>query len=164
MRYSDKTFASFGMMVVTAWLVITALKWPFRTAMFPVAIGIPVFFLAVVEFCFSLLGKKEDEAQKKGMDSELPQEIDRATARKRTLSITLWMVGFFFLILLIGFPLAVPLFLFLYVKFKGSEGWGISLGLAAVGTGAFYGLFVWLLEVPFTEGWLQRGLRFFGIG
>ena len=164
MRYSDKTFASLGMMVITAWLVITALKWPFRTAMFPVAIGIPVFSLAVVEFCFSLFGKKEDELQTKGVDSELPEEIDRATARKRTLSICLWILGFFFLIPLIGFPFAVPLFLFLYVKFKGREGWGISFGLTAVGAGAFYALFIRLLEIPFAEGWLQRALRVLGIG
>jgi putative tricarboxylic transport membrane protein len=73
-------------------------------------------------------------------------------------------MGFFLLILLLGFPISVPLFTFLYLKLHGKEGWGMSLGLSASALACFYGLFVWLLHIPFPEGWVQKGLRAIGIG
>ena len=77
--------------------------------------------------------------------------------------IFVWIVAFFFLTILVGFHVAVPLFVFFYLKLEGKESWTLSLIVTAVTWGAFYGLFVWFLNVPFMDGWVQQGLKAVGI-
>ena len=66
------------------------------------------------------------------------------------------MLGFFAAIALLGFPVAVPLFLLLYLRLQGGEGWVLSLLLTAGVFAAFYGLFDRLLHLPFPQGWLLQ--------
>jgi hypothetical protein len=65
------------------------------------------------------------------------------------------MLGFLAGIVLVGFPVAVPLVVFLYAKLQGREPWGLSLGLALGVWGLFYGVFDRLLHLPFPAGWIQ---------
>jgi uncharacterized membrane protein YjjB (DUF3815 family) len=55
---------------------------------------------------------------------------------------------------LLGFSLAVPVTLILYLKIAGREKWPITLLLALIGWGFFYGLFEYTLHVPFPDGQL----------
>ena len=77
-----------------------------------------------------------------------------AGAQRRILVAVAWMVGFFAAVVLLGFPIAVPLFLFLYLKLQGGEGWPLSIGITLAVTALFYGLFDALLHLPFPAGWL----------
>jgi len=163
MRFSGKTWMSLSLMVIAAWAVITALKWPFTTALFPVVVGIPVFFLATSEF-FSSLSKRKETVREVSSENAIPSEekaeplpVDRA------LVAFLLIIGFFLIIALLGFLIGVPLFIFLYLKIYGREKWGISVGFTAIAWACFYGLFIWLLNIPFEEGWLQEGLHALGI-
>jgi pilus assembly protein TadC len=154
---------SFGMMVIAAWAVIKALEWPLTTALFPVVIGIPIFILATSEL-FSSLSKREEttrEVSAKGASSK-EEKPDRLPV-DRTLLAFLLILSFFLLILLVGFPIAVPLFVFFYMKIYGREKWVLSVGIAAVTWAGFYGLFVLVSNIHFGEGWLQQGLRALGI-
>ncbi len=159
MRFSGRTWMSLGTMVIAAWAVIKALSWPLTTALFPVVIGIPVFILAASELFSSL--SKRIEVSAKGAGSK-KKESERIPVSKDVLAFLL-ILSFFFLILLVGFPIAVPLFVFLYMKVYGREKWGLSAGLAAAAWGGFYGLFVLVSNIHFEEGWIQQGLRALGI-
>jgi hypothetical protein len=57
-------------------------------------------------------------------------------------------------IVLLGFSISVPLFVFLYLKLQGKESWILSVVLAAVAWVFVYGLFDQLLHLPFPQGWL----------
>ncbi len=164
MRYSRKTLMAFGVMVIAVGMIITALKWPLRTGIFVLVIGIPVFFMAMVESYLNLIEKEKGDSETSGANFEFTENTDPAVLKGRVLLIFLWMVGFFFLIVFVGFPIAVLLFFFFYLKLKGKERWGISLGLAFVGWAFFYSLFVWLLDTRFPQGLLQKTLMTFGIG
>lgn len=159
MRCTGKAYLSLSVMLIVAWMIITALEWPLRTATFLFVIGIPVFFIALLESCLNLFGKEENDIKRKEL-----KHIHKVMAKEKTLSIFLWIIGFFLLIIFFGFPLAILLFIFLYLKFKGSEGWKISLGLAVGGWGLFYVLFVLFLHVHFMDGLVQRAIRTLGIG
>jgi len=163
MTFSGRTWMSLGVMVVAAWGVIKALSWPLTTALFPVVIGIPVFILAASEF-ISSLSKSEKKDIKPSAKGAVPrkEKTERIPLRKDVLAFLL-ILSFFFLILLVGFPIAVPLFVFLYMKIYGREKWGLSAGLAAAAWGGFYGLFVLVSNIHFEEGWVQQGLRALGI-
>ena len=163
MRYSARTWMSFGVMVITAWAVIKALEWPLTTALFPVVIGIPVFILAVSEL-FSSLSKREETTREVsatgvGFKKEKPERLPV----NKTLLAFLLIFSFFLLVLLVGFPIAVPLFVFIYMKIYGREKWVLSVGIAAVAWAGFYGLFVLVSNIHFEEGWIQQGLRALGI-
>ncbi len=77
----------------------------------------------------------------------------------RTLTISCWIFGFFVAIWLLGFPTAVPIATFLYLKVGAAEQWTISLILTAFAWLFFYGLFIYLLHIPFPEGLLLSWLN-----
>ena len=80
-------------------------------------------------------------------------------ARRRTLVVFAWMASFIVLVLLAGFPIAVPIFVFLYLVMESREKLVLSIALAAAAWGAFYLLFQRLLHFPFEDGligsWFQ---------
>ncbi len=61
-----------------------------------------------------------------------------------------WILGFYGFIHIVGFPLAVPLFVFSYTKVYGG-GWILSAALAVMSWGFVFLLFDTLLHVPWPE-------------
>ena len=86
------------------------------------------------------------------MDFQFTDTVEPTLARKRTIAIIIWMLGFLALILLVGFPLAVPIFVFAYLKIAGEEPWTLTLALTAFSWVSMEGLFNRLLHLPFPEG------------
>ena len=164
MKLAGKHYMSLGLMVVTAYIVITALQWPLKAGLFPMVIGIPVFFMATAVFLLDLFEKEGEEGKgSQVLDFKLSQSDDQALTNKRTIEIFLWIFGFFVLTQLVGFSLTVPLFFIGYMRFKSKETWKLTIILAAVAWAFFYGLFIWLLDTPFMDGWIVDGLRALGI-
>jgi hypothetical protein len=156
-KFSGKAFMSLNLMVIGAWITITALKWPIKTALFPVVVGVSTFSMALVDSCLYLFGKEENDQETNRSDFDLSEDI----VRRRTLSICFWILSFFLLIVLLGFPVAIPIFFIFYFKLSGKERWGTCLGLTAVTCGAFYVIFIWLFHFPFPQGWIQKLLMTF---
>jgi hypothetical protein len=156
MKIKGRAIMSLCVAIVAVMVVLMSLKWPFKTALFPVIIGIPVALMAVMEFILSLRGQKK--AEKGGVDFKLSEDVDPQVAMKRTLVTFAWIVGFFVLIVLVGFPIAVLLFLFLNLKWQAKEGWLLTVVLTAATSVFFYGLFIRLLDIPFYEGIILRAL------
>lgn len=145
-----------AMMAVSGYAVAAAWSWPWKASLFPIVIGIPVFCLAAAEVLWVLLGSTERGAAK---DFQFSQDVPEGEALKRSAAGAGWILGFFAAIVLLGFPIAVPLFVFLYLKLQGKEGWTLSIVFAAAVWGFFYGLFDQLLHLPFPSGWLWDLLR-----
>lgn len=126
-----------------------------RAALFPLMIGIPSAVLALVAF-----GQGVFEAFFRTTEpSEAPVAAEAAIAHRRTLSISAWIVGFFLAIWLFGFTIASAVGTFLYLKFGARENWLISVVLTVIAWAFFYGLFDYMLHLPFPEGelfyWLE---------
>ena len=161
MHLKGRAVMSFCIMLVGAGVVIQASQWPFKAALFPLIVGIPVFLLALVDF-LSCAFEKSDKEQTT-IDFKFSGHEDKALERKRTVSIFLWILGFFFLVIFVGFPVAVPLFVFCYLKLEGREGWLVTLAATFITWATFYGLFVWFLNVPFMEGLIQKAFTALGV-
>ena len=131
-----------GIMLAAGYAVFAAKGWQWKAALFPLAIGIPLFFLAAIELAWTLAGK------------EVPEE----PAQKSSALPWAWMIAFLALIVLLGFPIAVALFVLVYLKVQGKEGWVFSIVLTAAVWGVFYGLFDLMLHLPFPAGWLLEWL------
>ena len=143
-------------MAVSGYGVIAATAWPWKAALFPLAIGIPLFCLAAVEALWTLFGAPPAEASE-ARDFQL--SIGQDTVR-RTLIASAWILAFFAAIVLAGFPVAVPLFVFLYLKLQARESWILSIVMTAAVWGVFYGLFDLMLHLPFPAGWLASWFGF----
>lgn len=140
-------------MLASGYGVFTAWDWPAKAALFPLAIGIPVFFLATAEAVWVLLRASEERTE--AMDFQL--STTKGALRRAAVAAG-WMLGFFAAIVLLGFPIAVPLFVLLYLKLQGREGWTLSILMTLAVWGIFYGLFDRLLHLPFPAGWIVTWL------
>lgn len=128
-------------------------SWPFRTALFPRVIALPILFLALIEWALSVWSI-EGEREGHAVDFQFTDTVEPALARKRTIAITMWTLGFLGLIVLVGFPLAVPIFVFLYLRIAGREPWTLAIVLTAISWLFMEGLFNRFLHLPFPEGWI----------
>ena len=140
MRASGGAWFSLGLAAIAGYAVVAAWSWPIKAALFPLVIGIPLFLLAVAQLVLQLRAP----------------EAPLAPERARTLATFGWMAGFIVLVVLAGFPTAVPLFVFSYLMAQRAAGWWQSLALAAAAWGVFHLLFERLLRFPF-DGGLVRG-------
>jgi hypothetical protein len=122
-----------------------------RAALFPMTIGIPTLALALLAFgqeFFAIFSHGASQAD----PSEITSPLEPALIRRRTVSIIGWTLGFFLAIWLFGFVIAVPVASFLYFRFAGGEKWWISILLSLAAWASFYGLFDYVLHLPFPEG------------
>ena len=142
MRVSGAAVFSAALAVLAAYAVYTALRWPAKAALFPLVMGIPLVALALAQML---------------IDLRAPVSEGAPAGPRAALAVLGWMVGFILLVLLLGFPLAVPIFIFGYLVLAGREHWLLSLGLAAAAWGAFHLVFQKLLHFPFEAGLLIGG-------
>lgn len=149
---------SFIIAATAGYAVVTSWAWPWKAALFPLAIGIPVFCLATAEVVWGLLGRHAQQGED-AKDFQLSAHLPGKEALRRTAIAIAWMLGFFATIVLLGFPIAVPLFVFLYLKVQGREGWLYSAIFTLVVWACFYGLFDRVLHLPFPDGWIQTSLH-----
>jgi len=136
---------------VAAFALYASWSWPFRTALFPRVVALPILFLALTEWALSVWNI-EGEREGHAVDFQLTDTVEPALARKRTIAIFLWTIGFLVLILLVGFPLAVPIFVFAYLKLSGKEPWMLTIVLTTIAWIFMEGLFNRFLHIPFSEG------------
>ena len=142
---------SLAVAALAAYALYASWSWPFRTALFPRVVALPILFLSLIEWALSVWsveGQREGHA----VDFQLTDTVEPALARNRTIAIFLWTLGFLAMILLVGFPLAVPIFVFAYLKIAGKEPWVLSLILTAIAWVFMEGLFDRFLHIPFSEG------------
>ena len=143
MRASGAAVFSAGLAAAAAYAVFTALRWPPKAALFPLVMGIPLLVLALTQIVIDL--------------REPPRREGGPGSGAAALAILAWMAGFIALVLLIGFPFAVPLLIFAYLRVAGREPWLLSIALAAAAWGIFHLLFQKLLHFPFEAGLLIGG-------
>ena len=103
MRLNGALFFSAGLALVAAYAVYAAFAWPAKAALFPLTMGIPLLALALVQVVLDL--------------REPPARGEQALANRRSAAVFAWMAGFIALVLLLGFPVAVPFFVFCYLVF-----------------------------------------------
>ena len=153
-RVGQSLFALF-ILLVMAYVVYEA-KWGFgswepRAALFPWAIGVPAFLLAGYVFIKdSLQTTRKVKVEEYHFEDE--PEVDPVVARRRTIAITCWIVGFFLAIWIIGFIPASAVATLLYLKFGAGEKWPVTLAISAGCWLFFWGMFDYALQMPFPRG------------
>ena len=133
--------------------VYLAQDWRMQARLYPWVIGIPMAILAVIQVILDLKGvQAKQSSDATPMDFQFTKDIEPALAKKRTIVMFSWLLGFLLSVWLLGFPIAIPLMMFTYLKFQGQEPWKLSIALTVIAWLFFHGLFVRLLHLPFADG------------
>jgi hypothetical protein len=155
MKIRSQAMLGIILVVFFAVFVYQAKDWRIQARLYPWAIGIPMLILAVVQVVLDLKGiepKKSGSAAP--VDVQFAARTDPVVARRRTINIFSWILGYVVSIWLIGFGYSVPLLVFLYLKVQSREKWPLSIALTASAWLFFWALFDRLLHLPFPEGQL----------
>jgi len=162
LKVRPQAILSFVFLIFFIVFVYQAQDWRLQARLYPLAIGIPMLILAIIQVILDLRGVKAKETSDGApVDFQLSQNIDPVLARNRAINIFSWIFGFFLLIWLLGFPIAIAAMMFGYLKIQSKEPWVLSIVLTAFGWICFWVLFVWLLNLPFPQGLI---LEWLGIG
>jgi hypothetical protein len=156
-RYVESLFTLLLAAVFAAG-ILDARAWPWKTAFFPMVVGIGGFVLAVILSLWIGLrggGSASDEAVPQG-DIFLDDSLRSGEALKRTLVICAWILGIVAATWLVGQPIALPLFVFLYLKVGSGESWMVSLGLTVAVAIFLMGVFDNVIHVSWYDGALLR--------
>lgn len=154
MRRNPQALFGLAILVVGIWALLATRDWPIKTALYPRVIGVPLVVLAAIEVTLNLRGHAEEKRQ--AVDLTLSETLPANVTARRTAVAFAWILGFFLTIVLLGFPVAIPVFVLAYLRLQGRESWMLSIVLAAAAWLAFYVVFDRLLHLPFAEGLLLQ--------
>jgi len=155
MRLKPQLLLDLAVIIFFVIFVYEARDWRLQARLYPWVIGIPMVGLSVIHMIRGLKGAPDKPSRQPSdapVDFQFTRGIAPALARRRALNIFSWIFGFFVGIWLLGFAIAIPGFVFLYLKVQSGEGWGRSLVLTGAAWLIFWGLFDRLLHLPFPEG------------
>jgi TctA family transporter len=153
LHFGAPTVYTIAVIVLLSLALWQSRNFGYRAGLFPWAIGIPTFFLAIAQLGRDLYGKKKKKAAASLIEN-VEEKIDPAVVRQRTIEVILWTIGFFLAIWFLGFSYAVPLTILLYLKIAGKESWQMTALVTFFSWLFYWGLFEKLLNVPFPEGLL----------
>jgi Tripartite tricarboxylate transporter TctB family len=141
--------AFIGLVIIGALFV--AREWPVRASIIILLLGGIGVILTGIQLAVDYKAMRTEKSQITRLTFEV-QAIEHQ-GRWGSLEIWAWLWGLFFAIHLIGFPIALPLFVFLYVKLYGGA-WLTTIILTAVTWGFLYGIYEYVLSVPWPKPWL----------
>ncbi len=157
MENRGHVFFSVFLISVGSYAVYSASRWSFKTGFFPLAIGIPLVILALAHLLLELFGAPERVGDP-AVEVEFSNDVAPEVARRRVIAIFSWIAGFILLVYLVSFPVAVPLFMFFYLKIQSQVSWLRSIALTAAAWGFFYTVFQRVVQLQFEPGLIQTWL------
>lgn len=156
---------AFGLVVVAVLVgfVVISVGYLPQARLAPLCIGVPTLGLMLAQMRQVWVSRRipapvvkpEGGASGAGTSSsasEKHREAAGSVTLATELSIIGWIAGFAALIWLVGFTVAIPVFLFLMVRTRFRESLAVSVGLAFAVWAGLYIAFEVLLKVPMNCG------------
>ncbi len=152
----------FTLLLLIIALVVVSISFSYseRARLIPLAVGIVVSILAILV----LIGERYPRLIR-GFDVSLTDftkgdlEVERRmkAVSKRGVgtsvrTICAWIAGFFLLIYLVGFLIAIPVFVLLFLKIYGHIRWLNTLVVTIVTWGIIYAMFKLVMKVDLFKG------------
>lgn len=163
MKASEQYAFGLVVVVVLVGFVVISVGYLPQARLAPLAIGVPTLGLMLAQMWQMWISRRkpapdvrpEDGTPGAGTCSST-EEKDTESAGSVTLATELsiigWIAGFVALIWLVGFTVAIPVFLFLMVRTRFRESLAVSVSLALAVWAGLYIAFDVLLKVPMSCG------------
>jgi len=156
MKKEETVFTLFILGVVVS---MVALTFGYRSGarLVPLLVGVVTLGLMLFISLMALFpGLAEWYRQLEGKPVRAPKKKGRQPAaevvRQREAAVVGWLLFLTGAIYFLGFLVAIPLFLFLFLKLWARESWKLSLCLSGLVVGITYFLFIYILRVPLHPG------------
>lgn len=151
LRFQPRTLLTLSLIAMFAYVVIAASDMPIQAKLYPWTIGLIALTLLTYQLVREILPSAEENSRETGVDFDFTKEEASPEGRRRALELFAWLYGFAALLWLIGYYLAIPLMVFLYLlRHRETRTIMIALPLGA-GT-ATWGVFGYFLHLPFPPG------------
>ena len=146
-------FALF-LLIIFSVATVSGWGWPDIAKIMPVYVAaMPGLFMIIVQIYREATGwETRRSTTSMDMDESGQNQLDEATARKRTLAFFAWFIGGALGIWLIGIVYALPLLVFLYALLQGKEKLLTSLIIGGCAYLVIWGLFEYMLETRWPSG------------
>lgn len=162
MSRSDRTLWDLMFAVVLLVLVSTAVlqatEWALKPRFFPLAIGLPVIGLLVLQVVQTTVALRRPSVSESGgprqattVDpSTQPDSIDEI---RLTLQISGWMLASLLAVWILGFPIGGPVAAAAFLRLGAREAWKFVIGVGS-GMALLMYILVYVLRIPFPNGLL----------
>ncbi len=144
-------------LILTAFVILTARKWPHSAGLYPLVIAIPVFVLAIADVILELLilvRGKTDATEK--FDPLTSDDLPPAVAFRGGAILFSWIGGLVLVSWLIGIPAAMPIFCCSYVLVQNYREWRTALIFGLSTLVFLFVLFSILLPTAWPEPLIMR--------
>jgi len=163
MKTEEKVFTFFLLFIV---VLMVALTFGYRPGarLVPILVGVCALIL-MVSLCLMVLFQRfaslyqrwEEKRHVYSKDTESEDLNERMreaerTDRKKERSVVTWLLFLVAGTYVFGFFIAIPLFLFLFLKLWAHETWVLSLSMSGVVWGAVFFIFAYILGIPLHQG------------
>jgi hypothetical protein len=166
MRLKPKAyFAIFILLLMIAFIILSLTYVRLEIRLLPIGVSSIVIILTTLILWKEIVPKektprtdavatiaKKDETPRTTQEQVVQDTKIEGEAQRFGLSLA-WIVGFFLCIYLLGFIIAIPIFIAAYLKCQ-RRGWITSISFAVIITFALYGVFELVLQAGLYRGLL----------
>jgi hypothetical protein len=142
--------------VVFALLAWRTFSYSFVATLMPGIIIACILIVTTILLVAELRRSLKQENEEKPAEASPALGSDRAGERKRELEILAWLVALVVMIYLLGFLVAVPIFLFLFLRIRFSLRWVTTISITAGLEAGMYLIFVVWLQTMLYPGLLSN--------
>ena len=150
MKIRGSSYFFITLMVIMVVIIGLSLRMEhFETKLLPLVIGSAVFVLSAIGLWREISAGNQQEVTVTGGDTTRAEEAKESW--RGYLLAGSWVVGFFLVIYLLGFIIAIPLFIISYMKTHGMR-WLTAIAFTILTPLLIYGIFELALGVDLYRG------------
>lgn len=128
------------MLAIFVVMVGVASQYPPGSRFMPYVVGIPAIVFCLVQLYLDLRDRSKQRAQKPGISA--PSAAETPPPVSRELAMWGYFLGLVVGVLLFGFLLAIPVFVFVFLRYWAKTSWRFAFGLTVTGCAVFYLIFI----------------------
>ena len=156
-RWSARLPVSILFTTAVGLFLIGTIGWPYEAWLFPVAIGVPTLAVATFQLLQEIFTERPAGVTESYADIKSDTTVTGMALAHRAVEAFAWVLGLLAGVAVIGFPVAITVFLLAYLKFRAHESWIYALCTTAVLVGLLYLFFDKVLHVVWPTGVLGIG-------
>jgi TctA family transporter len=146
----------FTLLVFFAFLaaIYVSRDWPMQTRMFPWTVGLSALAFCIIQLFLDLWRAQSPASAEDAsgiMDLPVDKDVPIKVVARRALAQFGWVLGLFGGIWLVGFLIAMPLYVLSYLKLQARENWRVTIFCTSLIVLLLFGLFHYILNIRWLE-------------
>ena len=169
MKLNDRTLFTLAVFVLVLVFLVLSLDYRPRARLVPLIIAVPTLLLTLLQLLIDMIpavGRRFSFLQEYdlfGIDTGRAAESSAeggssGAVFRREINFAAWLLLLVALIYFLGYLVTIPLFLVLFLRFRSSEGWLLTLSITAVTWAFVYIVFIVVMGAPLHQGVVWRAV------